>query len=1184
MGATPHLVSCTVHAWWRDMLPKAEPASLAAAECVVCCEPLIDAKARNRKPRAGQEPVGTVCGHRYHSACIFRWLAADEHWEGPTCPCCRTVLHPTRDVRPLGIETAALALSTSLRFLLRAMSGEATDAAAAGRAAAAAAVAAAPRTWRQLADRGGDEVAEAEAEVAWAVETIADPAAAAAQAAAEVVVHLHMAAARAAADFTSAAALATALLQQYARETQSAMVVGSAIVDSSAGRVRFDSTVLQPCFPLLSAASSTLPIAFLRPSPMPSHHHDLLGRFGCATSAGSMFSQLQALKAVCLAMSNAPAGSGGGSSGGGSTGGGALTTSTIIGCSGGSGSSGATSSAPLHRAVLCALYTSLDNLASSATSGGEGGSAEGEGEGGRGGVERDKGAAGGDGGEAAEGSAAAASTAQHDAAVSSTAELRAAFAQHALLWKGPQAPRAFATSRSALCHAPRTAALLNCFDPCETFPEMSAFFLHRLRLPSGSPATCMQALTKLSDTLDVCGIVAAVPPSAASTAESAAAGSGAALGTTPDGRAVVAQAAEVLAELETIVRAANANDAQGASSLLDDELSAGAVRALAVDMRNYMPWSVRSLRVVAPTVEAPLLYLPDVPPPAGALLGAAPVTPSAPAAAPTSLPPVVRIFADEVAFDAGALARAPTFAAWLRSRRLLVPFEEAVVVGAPRVEELVEAPHLEQIARDVVAHKAAEALSAAQAAKAALAEVESIASAEAAEAIASIGLGASAALATALAETEVEQLLALQQSIQVRTCRRIEQPCSLRPPIRPALWSQPQPSAVPSASGAHVRAQAREASLAAAVAAGTASCSDAPCRAEYLSRPPVTRCLAVRWALHGDSTIVLSMEVPSLLAALAEALEALLAKAARRAAREAAAAAQQATRAKAVGKVEKRDAADDDDDHRDDAMGASGADAEDDRLLLTTIAPSPSTAPSSSSASCRAASSASCRAASSMLPAPALLPPPAWIPPTPLPPGQGLHSPSHPSSDTAKRDARHDAVSPSIGSQSAPLSICAVSGADGRSLVSPRAESLYRLMMEVARNGVGDGTGNGTGPAAAAAIADGPRALPHISSEQQQQQQRQRQQQQQRRLISESLESTVSLPTLPSGLLGDAMEKESPAVAHELRRAAADALGKAADGSAANKRQAPSAAGPLSVSTDGTSGEVRVRCTLSVVR
>jgi hypothetical protein len=529
----------------------------------------------------------------------------------------------------------------------------------------------------------------------------------------------------------------------------------------------------------------------------------------------------------------------------------------------------------------------------------------------------------------------------------------------------------------------------------------------------------------------------------------------------------------------------------------------------------------------------------------------------------------VRIFADEVAFDAGALARAPTFAAWLRSRRLLVPFEEAVVVGAPRVEELVEAPHLEQIARDVVAHKAAEALSAAQAAKATLAEVESIASAEAAEAIASIGLGASAALATALAETEVEQLLALQQSIQVRTCRRIEQPCSLRPPIRPALGRV---------------LSAREASLAAAVAAGTASCSDAPCRAEYLSRPPVTRCLAVRWALQGDSTIVLSMEVPSLLAALAEALEALLAKAARRAAREAAAAAQQATRAKAVGKVEKRDAADDDDDHRDDAMGASGADAEDDRLLLTTIAPSPSTAPSSSSASCRAASSASCRAASSMLPAPALLPPPAWIPPTPLPPGQGLHSPSHPSSDTAKRDARHDAVSPSIGSQSAPLSICAVSGADGRTLVSPRAESLYRLMMEVARNGVGDGTGNGTGPAAADAIADGPRALPHISSEQQQQQQRQRQQQQQRRLISESLESTVSLPTLPSGLLGDAMEKESPAVAHELRRAAADALGIAADGSAANVRQAPSAAGPLSVSTDGTSGEVRVRCTLSVVR
>ena len=1153
MGATPHLVSCTVHAWWRDMLPKAEPASLAAVECVICCAPLVDAEARNRKPRAGQEPVGTVCGHRYHSACIFRWLAADEHWEGPTCPCCRTVLHPTRDVRPLGIETAALALSTSLRFLLRAMSGEATDAAAAGRAAAAAAAAAeAPRARLrcQGADRGGGDEAEAEAEAAWdsAVETVADPAAEAAQAAAEAVVHLRMAAMRAAADLTSAAALATALLQQCASDTQSAMVVGSAIVDSSAGRVRLDSTVLQPCFPLLSAAASTLPIAFLRPSPLPSHHHDLLGRFGCATSAASMRSQLQALKAVCLAMSNAPAGSGCGSgSGGGSTGGGALTTTTIIGCSGGSGSSCATpssSEAHLHRAVLYAMYTSLDNLASSSTSGGEGGSAEGEGEGGRGGVERDKGAVGSDGGEAAKVSAASAST----------TELRAAFAQHALLWKGPHAPRAFATSMSALCHAPRTAALLNYVDPCECFPEMSAFFLHRLRLPTGGPATCMQALTKLSDALDVSrGIAAAVPPSAASAAESAAAGSRTAL----DGGAVVAQAAEVLAELETIVRAANAANEfpgrgasssahQGASALLDNELSAGAVRVLAADTHADLPWSLRSLRVVAPTVEAPLLYLPDVPPPAGVLLvtgrqgsGAAPVTHSAPAAAPPSLPPVVRLFADVAAFDAGALARAPTVAAWLRSRRLLVPLEEAVVLGAPRAEELVEAPHLEQIARDVVAHKAAEAISAAEAAKAALAELEATASAEAAEAaeaMASIGLGASAALATALAETEVEQLLALQQSIRVRTCRRIEQPCSLHPPLRPPLRSQPQPSA----SGAHVRAQ-------------------------YLSRPPVTRCLAVRWALHGDTTIVLSMEVPSLLTALAEALETLLAKAARRAAREAAAA-QRATRAT----VEMRDVADDDDDdHRDDAMGASGADAEDDRLMHTTIAPSPSTAPSSSS---------SRRVASSRLPAPALLPPPAWIPPAPLPPGLGLRSPSHrspshPDSGTAKQDARHDADLPSTGSPSAPLSTGAVSGAGGRTLVSPRAEALYHLIMEVARNGVG----SGAGPAAAAASANGPRALKHISPEP-------LEQQQQQQPISESLEAFVSPPALPSGLLGDAMEKESPAVADGLRRAAADALGIEADGSAASVRHAPSAAGPLSVSTDGTSGEVRVRCTLSVVR
>ena len=274
-----------------------------------------------------------------------------------------------------------------------------------------------------------------------------------------------------------------------------------------------------------------------------------------------------------------------------------------------------------------------------------------------------------------------------------------------------------------------------------------------------------------------------------------------------------------------------------------------------------------------------------------------------------------------------------------------------------------------------------------------------------------------------------------------------------------------------------------------------------------------------------------------------------------------------------------RDVADDDDDdHRDDAMGASGADAEDDRLMHTTIAPSPSTAPSSSS---------SRRVASSRLPAPALLPPPAWIPPAPLPPGLGLRSPSHrspshPDSGTAKQDARHDADLPSTGSPSAPLSTGAVSGAGGRTLVSPRAEApcraraeaLYHLIMEVARNGVG----SGAGPAAAAASANGPRALKHISPEPLEQQQQQQQQ------ISESLEALVSPPALPSGLLGDAMEKESPAVADGLRRAAADALGIKADGSAASVRHAPSAAGPLSVSTDGTSGEVRVRCTLSVVR
>lgn len=89
LGASAHLSSCTSIAWWRDMLPKAEPASLAAAECVICCGPLVDPRRPEQKPRPGFEPVGTACGHRFHAQCAPPALGPSPRSQpvaGPTFP------------------------------------------------------------------------------------------------------------------------------------------------------------------------------------------------------------------------------------------------------------------------------------------------------------------------------------------------------------------------------------------------------------------------------------------------------------------------------------------------------------------------------------------------------------------------------------------------------------------------------------------------------------------------------------------------------------------------------------------------------------------------------------------------------------------------------------------------------------------------------------------------------------------------------------------------------------------------------------------------------------------------------------------------------------------------------------------------------------------------------------------
>ena len=246
LGARGHLElpGCCSANWW-SVVQETDAAQLAGLECAICCDALV-ALRPDGTPEPGLEAVGTACGHRFHSMCILRWCATDQHPDGSTCPVCRSGLDPESSVQPLGSDAAAHTLASNAREL--------------------------------LAQLGGAEEA-ARTETAGTAK--ATPALAAAS------------------TLASAEAAAARLLARYTREPRTASALGCARVDSACGRVPLHDTLLDGVFPQLRCCS--LPLPFLA-APPPARHLQMLAAVGCA-SAPSLTGDLKALRALAVALS-----------------------------------------------------------------------------------------------------------------------------------------------------------------------------------------------------------------------------------------------------------------------------------------------------------------------------------------------------------------------------------------------------------------------------------------------------------------------------------------------------------------------------------------------------------------------------------------------------------------------------------------------------------------------------------------------------------------------------------------------------------------------------------------------------------------------------------------------------------------------------------------------------------------
>ena len=266
LGARGHLEmgGCPSSQWWTMVQETdSEQLSVGAYECAVCCDALvppavgtaITASAAGAavtsggnelivgtstttlepsvtRVMPGNEPVGTICGHRYHHRCILRWLVSSQ-----TCPVCRSALDPECNVRLLGSDPARHALAASARALLGQL-------AATPDPAPSPSVTAFPRLGHATADAAREPQSGAD-------EAATSPGAAA------------VAAARA---LGSVEATAASLLGRYASEARASSAIGCAAVETACGLTPLREALCDGVFPQLRCCAS-LPLPLLSQPP-----------------------------------------------------------------------------------------------------------------------------------------------------------------------------------------------------------------------------------------------------------------------------------------------------------------------------------------------------------------------------------------------------------------------------------------------------------------------------------------------------------------------------------------------------------------------------------------------------------------------------------------------------------------------------------------------------------------------------------------------------------------------------------------------------------------------------------------------------------------------------------------------------------------------------------------------------
>ena len=240
LGAQPHLSAqggCESQQWWLAMQTGSETesevgleSSRPSQECAVCMTQLLPTPPA--APAPGKEPVSTVCGHAFHSECIMRWLATDEHPGGGTCPVCRR-LQTESDIRPLRTnDEARQELSSNLMTLLNALTTThgASDARDGG--------------------MGLGEGADADPDLESSPHAI-----------------------------LGSAALAELALRRYAEEPRAAELLGGLRVQTSQGLCPLRDTLLSDSFSHLRGARVPLLEIVFAP-----RHRPLLSRLGCGTT------------------------------------------------------------------------------------------------------------------------------------------------------------------------------------------------------------------------------------------------------------------------------------------------------------------------------------------------------------------------------------------------------------------------------------------------------------------------------------------------------------------------------------------------------------------------------------------------------------------------------------------------------------------------------------------------------------------------------------------------------------------------------------------------------------------------------------------------------------------------------------------------------------------------------------